>query len=181
MRTINIAAIVFACAAAGCAHAKPVHSWRDVAGQLRPGHPVAIIDTAGTEVRGKVATVGSDSLTLKADGTLRHFDATNIRQIARDGDPLWNGAVIGAAIGVFVAGFSDNRCVGDPPVCNDRQIPARIGFIAIATGAGLAIDALHRDRRVIYQSSDRVTIRIVPALSPRGRGASLLVMWSLPE
>jgi hypothetical protein len=76
-----------------------------------------------------------------------------VLEVRRNGDPLWNGLLIGAAVGVLGAILPDNKCSGSPPVCNDRQIPARLAFSAVATAAGAAADAVYRDRTVLYRAA----------------------------
>jgi hypothetical protein len=60
----------------------------------------------------------------------------------------------------------DNKCSGQRPRCDDKQIPERAAFLAAAMAVGTGIDAFHRDRTVLYQSPGRVTIRFTPTLTP---------------
>lgn len=156
---------------------QPTQSWPELARRLTPGRPVAVTDGGGTEVRGTVSAVSAAALTLNVQGVSRRFDSTDVRQVRRDGDPLWNGLVIGAVIGVTGAALPDNRCGGRPVTCDDRQIPFRLTFLSVATAAGIGIDVFHRDRRILYGSARRVTLRVVPAHT-RGGSLSMLIGFS---
>jgi hypothetical protein len=137
---------------------QPTQSWSELRQRLSPGKPVVVTDVNGAEAHGHVSAVSPSGLTLNVAGALRQFDAGLVRQVRRDGDPLWNGLLIGAAVGAVGAILPDNKCGGRPLVCNDRQIPERITFFGIATGAGFAVDALHRDRTVLFRSPATVTL-----------------------
>jgi hypothetical protein len=167
--------VLCVCAAAGCAHVPPARSWPELAQRLGPGTPVAVTDAAGTEVRGRVAALSASWLTLSVPGTSRRFAAADVRHVRRDGDPLWNGLAIGAAIGVLGAALPDNRCTGQPPQCDDAQMPERLTFFAVATAAGIGIDALRRDHRSLYTSPGGATLRVIPALTPGRKGLSIAV------
>jgi len=163
------------CSIAACAQRRPAESWPEAVRRLEPGAPVAVTDTAGTEVRGKVAAVSDASLTLNVAQESRQFDFKDVRQVRRDGDSLWNGLAIGAGFGLVGAGLPDNRCSGQPLKCDDKQIPERITFFVVATAAGVGIDALKRDRRILYASLPRVTLRIFPAFGPQLKGVSIAI------
>jgi hypothetical protein len=161
-----------------CAHVQPTQSWPELGRRLGPGKPVAVTDTAGAEVRGIVSSVALESLTLVVGGTSRQYVRSDVRQVRRDGDPLWNGLAIGGAIGVIGAALPDNKCSGQPLRCDDAQIASRVTFAATMTAIGMAVDAMHRDRRVLYASPVGSSLRIVPVLSPERKAISIAVRFS---
>jgi hypothetical protein len=171
--------VVFAGLVSGCAHVQPTQSWPDFVQRVRPGTPVAVTDAGGTEVRGRVSEVSATSLTMSVAEASRYFEAKDVRHVRRDGDPLWNGLAIGAAIGALGAALPDNRCSGNPPTCDDKQIPERVTFFAIATAAGIGIDALRRDRATLYRSPGRLTLRVVPAPVPGQMGVLIVASVSI--
>jgi hypothetical protein len=175
MRSMSVV-IVWAWVTAGCAHVQPAHSWPDITRRLNPSQHVVVTDAQGSDVRGQLANVSPESLTLRTDSGLRRFEAGSVARIRRDGDPLWNGLAIGAAVGVLGVILPDNKCTGQPIRCGDTQIPARVAFLAASTAAGVAFDAMHRDRTVVYQSPGRLTVRIVPTMSPGGMGLRVAVI-----
>jgi hypothetical protein len=160
-------------ALSGCAHVPPTQSWPELAQRVAPGAAVAVTDAGGTEFRGRVSAVSATSLTLKVAEASRSFDAQDVRHVRRDGDPLWNGLAIGAAIGALGVALPDNRCSGTPPTCDDKQVPERLIFLAVATAAGIGIDALRRDRTSLYRAPGRLTLRVIPALAAGRRGVTV--------
>ena len=159
----------------GCAHVQATQSWPELAHQLSNGTTVAVTTADQVETVGTVSTLSSDSLTLVIDRAPRRFEAKDVRQVRRDGDPLWNGLAIGAGVGLLGAILPDNKCSGQPLRCDDRQIPQRAAFLAAATAAGMAIDALHRDRTVLYRSPGQVTVRLVPSLAAQSKSISIAI------
>jgi hypothetical protein len=137
---------------------QPAQTWPEFVQRVGPGTPVAVTDAAGIEVRGKVSAVSATALTVRTPNGSRSFDANDVRHVRRDGDRLWNGLAIGAAIGTLGAVLPDNRCSGQPPTC-DTQLPERLTFFAVATAAGVGIDALRRDRTSLYESPARAAPR----------------------
>lgn len=157
---------------AGCASLSPTQSWPELARRASPGTPVAVTDATGTETRGRVSGVDPASLTLDIDGTLRHFPVSEVRQVRRNGDPLWNGLAWGAAVGVAGALLSDSSCAGRT-TCG-AQTGERLAFVAAMAVAGVGIDALHRDRTLLYRSPSHAVLSIVPAVTPSA-GVSISV------
>ena len=159
----------------GCAHVQATQSWAELAHQLSNGKTVAVTTADQGEVAGTVSAVSSDSLTLVIDRASRRFDAKDVREVRRDGDPLWNGLAIGGGVGLLGAILPDNRCTGQPLRCDDSQIPQRAAFLAAAIAAGIGIDALHRDRTVLYRSPSRVSVRLVPSLTAGSKSISVAI------
>jgi hypothetical protein len=167
--------VMCAGAMTGCAHVQATQSWPELAHRLSNGKTVVVTTAGQAEVAGTVSAVSSDSLTLVIDQASRRFDARDVRQVRRDGDPLWNGLAIGGGVGLLGAILPDNKCSGQPLRCDDRQIPQRAAFLAAAIAAGIGIDALHRDRTVLYQSPSRVMVRLVPALTAESKSLSIAI------
>jgi hypothetical protein len=159
----------------GCAHVQATESWPELAHHLSNGNPVAVTTADQVEVAGTVSAVSPDSLTVVIDRAPRRFDAKDVRQVRRDGDPLWNGLAIGAGIGLLGVILPDNKCSGQPLRCDDKQIPQRAAFLATAIAAGIGIDALHRDRTVLYRSPAPATVRLIPALTAEGKSISIAI------
>ena len=158
-----------------CAHVQATQSWSELGHQLSTGTTVAVTTVGQVETVGSVSAVSPDSLTLVIDRTPRRFDAKDVRQVRRDGDPLWNGLAIGAGVGLLGVILPDNKCGGQPTQCDDRQIPERAAFLAASIAAGIAVDALHRDRTVLYRSQGGVVVRLVPSMTAETGGISFVI------
>lgn len=172
---------VCAAAMAGCASLPPAHAWSQLGDRVRPGMAVEVTDAVGTDIRGRVVSLSADGLTVTVDGQSRVFDATAVRAVRRDGDAIWNGLVVGAAIGVLGAALPDNRCSGQPVTCNDRQLPQRATFFAVATAAGVGLDALRRDRSVLYRASGQSPDHVARSADDLVQGVAPLRRDNVPS
>jgi hypothetical protein len=164
--------------ATGCRQMAPAQSWEEMGLRLKPRQPVTVTEFTGVQVSGRVTAVDDGALVLDAKGVSRAFGQGTVQEIRRNGDAPWNGLLIGAAVGVAAAALPDNRCHGTPAVCDDRQVPQRIGLVGLLAGAGAAFDLLHHDRTVIYRARNPVvTLSATPWPIPAGVSVSIRVGW----
>jgi hypothetical protein len=157
--------------------------WPGLATSALPA--VYVLDDTGTETSGRLLRLNPDSLDLLVDGAERRFEAVRVRRIQKRGDPLRNGALIGAAVGlglgVVAGGMSD--CPGDDPGGNCPEV--RAALVLFSTGVyaaiGTALDALLVGRTTLYQAATvGRTVAVEAAAQPghRGRtGIELVVRW----
>jgi hypothetical protein len=152
--------------APGMARAQaPADSFETLQLKVQPGQPVVVTDTMGRQAKGRLEKLSPSSLMVAG----RTFTEPTVRQI-RLRDPLWNGALIGAAIGTSLA-------VWDYTI--DPSEPGNAAIFAVAvtvgTAAGAGLDAL-RSGRVIYAARrPRVVVR--PLLEKGRRGALIAVRF----
>lgn len=113
--------------------------------QLKGMPTVYVEDRSGREVEGKLVTLTESALTINIDGVTRTFAPAEVTKVDRRGDSLKNGALIGAAVGLFTGLLGDCPNAGN----NNRSSGcpgARIGYVlggaAIWAGIGAGIDAL---------------------------------------
>jgi hypothetical protein len=119
---------------------------------------VYVLDDVGRETSGKLLRFDRDALVLLVGGTEERIEAARVKRIARRGDSLKNGAIIGAVIGVGMgllsAGIAD--CVDDQGHVGGCGSGRTIAIVAMASGVyasiGTAIDALNVGRTTIYES-----------------------------
>jgi hypothetical protein len=161
------------------------HSFEELRSKLKPGDTVYVTDDSGRERRAQILDFSPSSLILSVDGARRDLSEENVKRIRqRLPDPLWSGAVIGAAVAMaplivycsqasesgetcgdqlFVAGGCDELCLG-------------LGLVplgAIGAAAGMGIDALVRGRKTIYEALGGTSpraLRVSPVFSSRARG-----------
>ena len=141
-------------------------SFDELQHSLRVGQEVVVIDDSGRTTKGTVRDVSHTSITV---GPSR-FDETAIREL-RVSDRLWNGALIGAAIGT---GFATWDYAIDP------SEPGNAAIFTVAIGLGSAIgagiDALIKGK-VLYRSKGKAAIAVTPLLSTMQRGATVTVRF----
>lgn len=106
---------------------------------------VYVEDRTGREVEGKLVSLTESALTINIDGVTRTFAPAEVTKVDRRGDSLKNGALIGAAVGLFTGLLGD--CPGAGSNNGSRGCPgARVGYVlggaAIWAGIGAGIDAL---------------------------------------
>lgn len=144
---------------------------------VTPGMTVWITDSAGREERTRIVSVSGDVITTSAGESVRRLSANSLTRVeVRDSDSVLNGALIGAGAAVASGLF---LCTRTEPWenCRDDVGPMlRIG--AIGAGAGIAIDALIRGRRTIYQSdTGAARLLMAPVLGRDARGVQLSVRF----
>jgi hypothetical protein len=148
-----------------CAAAQP--SPREgLASALKSGDTVYLLDTASREIVGVFGKTSDSAITLMVNGEVRDFVFSEVRQITRRGrDPIWNGVLIGAAVGAAGAGGSSQR------------------FSMAAAGAvlygaiGAVIDYVVAARVVVYRAPSVQSVAVGPLLSNDRRGIRILVSF----
>lgn len=116
---------------------------------------VFLLDSYGAEYRGKLLRVDDREVRMLVNSDERTFQRNEIVRIEKRGDPLKNGAIIGAVVGValglLAAGIAD--C---PTVYADGCTGTRIGVfftsVGIYSAVGTGIDAAIKGRTLIYQA-----------------------------
>jgi hypothetical protein len=169
---------------AGCSARPPARSLTDLQQQIRPGHTVYVIDTSGTETRGKLTAITPTGLTVDVSGASRTFDEPQIRQVQRYGDSLRNGALIGAGIAL------PGALIGDLSyTCREGGVDGRCGFgvgrraltVGLFAAVGAGIDALMRSRRQVFLAPGTTTatrrLRVAPDLLRKGGGVALMIEY----
>jgi hypothetical protein len=138
----------------------PAKSWPGLA--TTELSTVYVLDDTGVETSGTLLRLNPDSLVLLVGDTERRFDAARVRRIAKRGDSLRNGAfigaIVGAAMGLLVAGISD--CPGNDPggSCPGTRAAGFLLSTGVYAAIGTGIDAFVVGRTTLYEA---------PAASPR--------------
>jgi hypothetical protein len=113
--------------------------------QLKGMPTVYVEDRSGREVEGKLVSLTESALTIDIDGVGRTFAPAEVTKIDRRGDSLKNGALIGAAVGLFTGLLGDCPRAGtnnDSKGCPGARVGYVLGGSAIWAGIGAGIDAL---------------------------------------
>jgi hypothetical protein len=131
------------------------NSFEELRQVLRKGQTVVVTDATGQRTKGKVTDVSPSSLVVLTPAA-RTFTERTVSEI-RVTDRVWNGALIGAAIGT---GFAMWDYLIDPSEPGNAVV-FTVG-IGLGSAVGAGIDALvNRGGKLLYASPrpiPRVTI-----------------------
>jgi hypothetical protein len=153
-----IAAVTPPCVAAQPAPAEPI------ATQLKSGDTVYVVDTTLREITGVFGKVSDSTITLMVNGELRDIAFSDVRRITRrGGDPLWNGVLLGAGVGVL-AGAPAGAGVA-------------VGFAVVYGSIGAFIDWAVPGRVVVYRAPAAKTIAVGPLVTGGRRGVRVSISF----
>jgi hypothetical protein len=96
-------------------------------------------------------------------------DSTSARTEPHRKDSLWNGVIIGAAVGAMVGSFG-SFAISDCSECSGFNVPLTFGVVGagIGIGIGAGLDALHSKRGASLQRHPRVQLSPLVAKEKRG-------------
>jgi hypothetical protein len=139
---------------------------------LKKGQTVVVTDATGQRTKGKVADVSPSSLVVLIPDA-RTFTERTVSEI-RASDPVWNGALIGAAIGTGLAMWDYLIDPSEPG--NAVVFTVAIG---LGTAIGAGIDALvNRGGTLLYVSPRPIRrVTISPILGKDRQGALVSVRF----
>ncbi len=107
---------------------------------------VDVVTSSGT-LRGTLFCLDADDVTLLRDGELVRTPLTSVRRIVKPADPIWDGAVKGAAGVLTIWGIACGFC-GAGDIYPWRAVA---GYAVL----GATIDALQTNTRTIYSGGGR--------------------------
>jgi hypothetical protein len=172
LRTCVLALLVDARAA----QAQTARTFEDLARVVSANDLVVVTDEAGNKIKGRVVDVSASALGVSAANRsssaldTRTFADGTVRKITA-ADPVWNGAIIGAAAGV---GFATWDYLIDP------SEPGNAAVFAVAIGLGTAVGAgidglVHR---VIYRRPRHPSrTKVLPLLGHGRQGVLVSVRF----
>lgn len=141
MKSAKVSALILcACAVAdGTAQAQDFSTI-----QLKNLPVVFVEEKTGAETRGRLISITPAAIAIDVDGSQRTFAAADVAKIERRGDSLRNGALIGAAIGLFTGFLGDCPRTGNSAGsgCPGARVAYVLGGSAVWAGIGAGIDAL---------------------------------------
>jgi hypothetical protein len=109
-----------------------------------------------------------------AQSIVKSTGADNPANQSAQEDSLWNGAILGGAVGAMVGSFG-SFAITDCSECAGFNVPLTFGVIGAGAGIGIGagLDALHSKKGVLTERPRRVRVSPVIARDKRGVIASL--------
>lgn len=154
-------------------------SFDELRTRVSPGAAILVTDSAGHEFQGTLRDLSDLSLNLFMDGRVHPFAAADVALVKqRRPDSLWNGLLIGAAVGTAPAVY---WLLADPNECGNSICMSDlvIGMIPCAT-IGLAIDALVQKKVMLYRRasrSSRVEMVVGPIVTTRRKSLEMTISF----
>jgi hypothetical protein len=115
---------------------------------VRPGQQIFVTTRTAGEKRGRFVRVSSGAVVLTSDGAEQSIPLADVGWIERRGDPLWNGALIGA--GVFGFAMAAGAGASCSPNCASTVTGGWLLGGAFGAGVGTLLDAAIRGRTLVY-------------------------------
>ena len=126
------------------------------------------VPSSGTTINGPLTALTPATLTVGS----REIGHEPGLRIARRGDTLWNGFLIGFGIGAVVG-----ATVGAEG-CLDRSLAfCAIGGGAVYGGIGALIDWRRKGFTVVYRETGKSSVRVMPSIGPGGAAVRMLVSF----
>ena len=129
----SMAALTVLFAAPASAQQAPCHP-------ISPTDRVVVTTTDGARIRGTVVCLTDHNLMLLRDGATRETPLSEIRRIDTRADPVWDGAVKGAAVPLVLWAV----------FCHDCDAELWLKNVVAYGLIGATWDAVQRNHRTIY-------------------------------
>ena len=158
--------------------AGPVPSLTNLWTRTTSGNVVYVTDLRGGQVTGVFQYASAQSITLFVDGQLREIAEADIRQLARQGDSVWNGAGIGMAVGGVLGAVSGGCTQSQRQGCGSGvRVGAGIVSAAFYGLVGAGVDALVKGRTTVFVRKSGTDVHIAPLLAPHRAGVAVAVRY----
>lgn len=156
----------------GLAFAQTVGTFDHLADRLNAGDRVRIVDVAGREHVGAIATLGADAIALeRGRGGAERFARADVREVwSRHHDPVLNGALIG------FTSVAVSYCIS--AVRRDTAIQCGIPTLflgGLGAGVGALVDAAISRDGVVFRAEGAVALHLRPR--PGGLAGAAVVTW----
>lgn len=126
------------------------------------------LPSSRTTVSGQLTAITPQSLTVGN----RRIDHEPGLRVAREGDSLGNGMLIGVGIGLLAG-----STIGAEG-CLDRSIAyCAIGGAVVWGGIGTLIDWRHKGFTVVYREPSAPTVRLTPSIGPQGTAMHVVLSF----
>ena len=147
----------------------PAQSFEELQRTLKVRQTVVVTDEGGQQVKGRIEKLSTASITVGG----RIFTDAAIREI-RLPDRLWNGMLVGAAVGMGLATWDYLIDPSEP----DNALIFTVA-VGLGTAIGAGIDALRtKGGRLLYASPRHpATVRVLPLVERNRQGALVSIRF----
>lgn len=156
---------------------QPATAFEQIQFKVEEGDAVDLTDASGQLVRGELRKVTDTEVWLDVRGEVRKYSEADVTEVrARSFDKLWEGAVIGTAVGAVFGGV----LVSQAGCYEGECVAFTMGFAGAGAGIGIGIDALIRRFTVVYTApghTPRAQVSVAPIARPGVRGAALAIRF----
>ncbi len=165
MRFLFIAAVLFSVVGTF-----PVHAQSDFSGvRIKPGDVIFVTEPSGKQVSGRLTRLSPSVLTI--DG--QEFKPAAGLKIERRGDPVWDGALKGFAIGAVVGTIlGSGECSVDWPLWK-CTVAGGVWFAAFGT----VFDLGHVGRTKVYVGTSDPSTRLLRDSAPASKVLALQIAF----
>ena len=115
---------------------------------VSPTDQVVVNTAAGETVRGTLMCMSESRVWLLRDGGMSRIDLRRVQRIRTPADPVWDGAVIGAAIPLIFWAI----------LCHDCSADGMLRVTATYGAIGLVADAVNTNRRTLYRARPSLAV-----------------------
>lgn len=175
----HIAGVLMAWAIAGCssvASAQDARAFADLGTHLRVGDRVRVEHRDGTRFIGRVVSWSADALVITDAAGRRTLTAATTTRVARLGDSVMNGALVGLLPG-FLFGLQLPRATSDRRV--DEGSGVKAGLITGLVGAaiGMAVDGARDGETTLYVAAPPARVTVASFMRRGAAGAAATIRW----
>jgi hypothetical protein len=145
--------------------------------EVEVGKPLFVTMKNGDRIEGLAGNVAVDGITIATPAGIRTGAFTDIDRVEKR-DPVWNGVLIGGAVGAglgLVALLGNSGCPNNDRGCESEAAALPVGGALYGALIGWGLDALVKGRRTIF--SDRTPTRLAFGLKPHVASAHVRVIW----
>ena len=156
--------------------AQTAHTLSEFKTRVETGDVVYVMDREGREVKGPLMAVSDSALVLSILDQQHEVPFDRVARIDRDGDSVWSGFAIGAAVGGVLGLLMVQGCGSNDEGCAEYYVAGVLTY----GGIGALIDWAHTGRTHLYSAplqGGNKTMAIAPILSRNRTGAALAIRW----
>lgn len=179
MRHRHIAGVLMAWAVVGitsAASAQDAPAFADLGTHLRVGDRVRVEHRDGTRFSGSVVSLSTDALVITDATGRRTFTAATTARVARLGDSVMNGALVGLLPG-FLFGLQLPRATSDRRVNEGSGVKAGLITGLIGAAIGMAVDGVRDGETELYIAAPPARATVAPLMRRGAVGAAATIRW----